>query len=174
MNLRAGQTVLVHAAAGDVGQFAVQLARLRGAQVIGTAPSQNQDFVRQLGAAFLDDTLGAFEQHLELVDAVLDTVGGELQIRSFAVVKPGGWVVSTVDIAPDWLHFQYPTVRTERILVQPSGTQLEHLAVLVENNQLKPNLGNVFPLEEVIQAHRLAQSQQAGGKIVLELRSGSP
>jgi NADPH:quinone reductase-like Zn-dependent oxidoreductase len=174
MNLRAGQTVLVHAAAGDVGQFAVQLARVRGAQVIGTAPSQNQDFVRQLGAAFLDDTLGAFEQHLELVDAVLDTVGGELQIRSFAVVKPGGWVVSTVDIAPDWLHFQYPTVRTERILIQPSGTQLEHLAVLVENNQLKPVLGNVFPLEEVIQAHRLAQSHQGGGKIVLELRSGSP
>jgi NADPH:quinone reductase-like Zn-dependent oxidoreductase len=172
MDLRAGQVILVHAAAGDVGQLAVQLAQIRGAQVIGTASSQNQAFVQQLGAAFLDDTLETFEQHLELVDAVLDTVGGEVQIRSFAVVKPGGWVVSTVETIPDWLHSQYPTIRAKHILVQPSGIQLEHLAVLVENNQLKPNLGKVFPLEEIIEAHRFAQSHQAGGKIVLELRSG--
>ena len=171
MNLRAGQTVLVHAAAGGVGQFAVQLAQVRGAQVIGTAQSKNREFVRQLGAAFLDDTTGAFEQNLELVDAVLDTVGGEIQIRSFTVVKPGGWVVSTIDAVPNWLRSQHPTIRAQHVLVQPSGTQLEHLAVLVENNQLKPFLGKIFPLEEVIQAHKFAESHHVDGKIVLEMKS---
>jgi NADPH:quinone reductase-like Zn-dependent oxidoreductase len=169
MDLRAGQTILVHTDAGGVGHFAAQLARVRGAQVIAIASGGNQEFVQQLGAAFLEDTVGAFEQDLELVDAVLDTVGGEVQIRLFAVVKPGGWVISIVDTVPDWLRSQHPTIRAQHILVQPSGIQLEHLAVMVENNQLKPNPGKVFPLEEVVEAHKFAESAHTEGKVVLEV-----
>jgi NADPH:quinone reductase-like Zn-dependent oxidoreductase len=174
MRLHAGQTILVHAAAGGVGHFAVQLARVRGARVIGTASSRNEAFVRALGAEFLDYTAAPFERGLEPVDAVLDTIGGAVHVRSFKVVKPGGWLVSVVDTAPDWLRSQRPDVRSELILVKPSSAHLEYLAGLVENGQLKPVLSKVFPLQEVAEAHALSERRRVSGKIVLEARSRSP
>ena len=174
MNLEPGQTLLVHAADGGVGHFAVQLAKARGARIIGAASSLSQALVQDLGAVFFDYNAAPFEHDLEPVDAVLDTLGGEIHRRSFEVVKPGGWVVSVVDDAPKNAREQRPDIRAERIQVKPSGLQLEHLASLIEDGQLRPVLGAVFPLEQVIQAHTLLERNRVGGKVILEVRARSP
>jgi len=96
-NLSAGQTVLIHAAAGGVGHFAVQFARWKGAKVIGTASARNEEFVRSLGADMVIDYTGRkFEEEVSGVDCVLDTQGGEVLERSLRVLKKGGIVVSTL------------------------------------------------------------------------------
>ena len=92
LELQAGQTVLIHAAAGGVGHFAVQLAKARGARVIATASAKNRDFVLGLGAdEVIDYRAYPFEEQVSGVDAVFDAVGGDTFTRSFGVVKPGGW-----------------------------------------------------------------------------------
>ncbi len=171
MKLQAGQTLLVHAAAGGVGHFALQLARARGASVIGMDSHHNRQLIRDLGAEFLDDTLEPFERHLEPVDAVLDALGGEVQARSLEVIKPGGYLVSLIEPVPESLHVHRPGVHTRYIVVKPSGLHLEHLAGLVERGQLKPTLSQIFPLEQVVEAHRFIEQHYVSGKIVLEMTS---
>jgi len=96
--LQAGQRILIHGAAGGVGLFAVQFARLKGAHVIGTASTANVDFVRSLGAeTVIDYTITPFEQAVHDVDVVLDTIGGDTLQRSMTVVKPGGILVSLLE-----------------------------------------------------------------------------
>ena len=169
MDLRAGQSLLVHAAAGGVGHFAVQLARARGARVIGTASGANRDFVTGLGAdAFVDYTAGRFEEAVGQVDAVLDAVGGETFTRSYSVVKPGGWLV-TIAASPKPEAAPRTDIHTERILVKPSYTDLEALAALYEAGQLRPHMSHTFPLDGVAEAHRLLEERHVVGKVVLEV-----
>ncbi len=169
MNLQAGQTLLVQAAAGGVGHYAVQLAKARGARVIGTASGANRDFVLGLGAdEFVDYTAGPFEDAVGQVDAVLDAVGGETFTRSYAVVKPGGWLVT---IAATLKPAEAPRtdIHAERILVKPSHTDLELLARLFEAGQLRPHVSRTFPLEQVADAHRLLEDRHVVGKVVLDV-----
>lgn len=167
MALRAGQTVLIHAAAGGVGHFAVQLARTRGAHVIATASAGNHDFVRALGAdEIVDYRARPFEEQVSGVDAVLDTVGGDTTARSVGVVRPGGHLVTIAAQAPAEAAAQRG-ITAERILVFPSRAQLAFLAAEFTAGRLTPHVSQTFPLERVADAHRALESGRIVGKIVL-------
>ncbi|HEY1386999.1 MAG TPA: NADP-dependent oxidoreductase [Ktedonobacterales bacterium] len=165
--LQAGQTVLVHAAAGGVGHVAVQLAKWRGARVIGTASARNADFLRGLGVdQVIDYTHERFEDVARAVDVVLDTQGDETQRRSFAVLKPGGMLVSITE-TPDEALAQTYGVRTARIRVRPSGEQMARIAELFESGKLRVEVARTLPLSEAADAHRLSETGHTRGKIVL-------
>ncbi len=167
--LTAGQTVLIHGAAGGVGSMAVQLAKWCGAQVIGTASAHNLAFLRELGAdTVIDYSTTRFEHVVNGVDVVLDTIGGETQQRSWSVLQPRGILVSIVEPPPPEMaaHSVQPS---EGILEIPGGQQLAEIARLVDAGQLKPIVSKVLPLWEVGQAHRLIESRHTRGKIVLQV-----
>lgn len=167
-NLSAGQTVLVHGAAGGVGIFAVQLAKWKGARVIGTASTSVIDMVRELGAdEVIDYKSTRFEQAVSDVDVVLDTQGGDTRERSWEVLKPGGILVSTVPpplaIPPErGLH-------GEMLMMQPNAAQLMEITKLLDAGEIRTVVERVLPLEEVRQAHELNQSGHTHGKIVLQI-----
>jgi NADPH:quinone reductase-like Zn-dependent oxidoreductase len=169
MHLERGQTVLIHAAAGGVGHYAVQLAKARGARVIASASAKNREFVLGLGAdEFVDYTARSFEEVVQNVDAVFDCVGGETLPRSFAVVKKGGWLVSIVAQPSEELAQQHG-IRIAQVLVHPSRTDLEHFAGLVAEGKLKSHVSQTFPLERVADAHRAQETGRTVGKIVLSV-----
>ncbi|PNY79529.1 NADP-dependent oxidoreductase [Deinococcus koreensis] len=169
MDLRRGQTVLIHAAAGGVGHLAVQLAKVRGARVIATASGRNLDFVRSLGAdEIVDYRARPFEEQVRGVDAVLDTVGGDTLPRSFGVLRRGGTLISIAG-QPSAEEAERWGVRAERILVYPSRAHLELLGKLVEAGRLRPHVSQTYPLEEVAEAHRALETGRTVGKIVLDV-----
>lgn len=169
MQLSAGQTILIHAAAGGVGHYAVQLAKARGAHVIATGSAKNREFILGLGAdQFVDYQERPFEQQISNVDAVLDTVGGDTLLRSFAVVKPGGWLV-TIAGQPDEAQARERGIQATRILVHPSRPDLDHFSKLVEAGQLRSHVSLTFPLDRVADAHGAQETGRTVGKIVLEV-----
>ena len=166
----ATKRVLVHGAAGNVGAFAVQLARRFANEVIATAFSRDVDYVRSLGADQVIDVQRArFEDVVAGVDVVLDTVGGETQDRSFAVLKPGGIMVSAV-APPDQRKAARHSVRALFFLVDVSSQRLEQIASLIEAGELTPSVGEVVPLSDARIAHEmLAGRPHKRGKIVLSV-----
>jgi NADPH:quinone reductase-like Zn-dependent oxidoreductase len=168
--LAAGQTVLIHGAAGGIGTFAVQLAKWRGAQVIGTASGHNLAFLRQLGVdQVLDYTATRFEAMVHNVDVVLDTVGGETQQRSWTVLRRGGRLVSVVEPPSPKLAEAHGVEQCVVSLQSPMNQVLTQLTGLVEAGQLKPIVSTVLPLAEVQRAHVLSESRHLRGKIVLQV-----
>lgn len=167
-NLSAGQTVLVHGAAGGVGIFAVQLAKWKGACVIGTASTSVIDMVRELGAdEVIDYKSTRFEQAVSNVDVVLDTQGGDTRERSWEVLNPGGILVSTVPPPP-----AIPPERGlhgEMLMMQPNAAQLMEITKLLDAGEIRTVVERVLPLQEVRQAHELSQSGHTHGKIVLQV-----
>lgn len=169
MNLQSGQTILIHAAAGGVGHYAVQLAKARGAHVIATGSARNREFILGLGAdQFVDYQERPFEQQVSNVDAVLDTVGGDTLPRSFEVVRPGGWLV-TIAGQPDEAQAQERGIQATRMLVHPSRADLDHFSQLVGARQLRSHVSQTFPLDRVADAHRAQETGRTVGKIVLEV-----
>ena len=167
-HLTNGQKVLIHAAAGGVGSMAVQLAKAKGAYVIGTASARNADFVRQLGVdELVDYQTTRFEDAVDNVDVVFDTVGGETQERSFQVLRPGGMLVSAVSPPSD--AGTASGVRVAMVEVQPSAAQLDEVTSLIDSGKVKPFVETVLPLSEVRQAHELSESGRTRGKIVLQI-----
>ncbi|MGH8522763.1 MAG: NADP-dependent oxidoreductase [Gammaproteobacteria bacterium] len=167
--LSTGQKVLIHAAAGGVGSFAVQLAKWKGAHVIGTASIRNQDVVKNLGAdETIDYRTTRFEEVIHEVDVVFDTIGGETQKRSWKVLKKGGILVSIVG-PPSAKEATAHGVRQASVFVQPSAAQLTELAKLVDSGKLKAIVETVLPLSEARRAHELSQAGHTRGKIVLEV-----
>jgi NADPH:quinone reductase-like Zn-dependent oxidoreductase len=168
-HLAAGQSVLVHAAAGGVGIFAVQFARWRGARVIGTASAGNHALVRELGAdAVIDYRTTRFEDAVREVDVVLDTVGGETQERSWGVLKKGGLLVSTVR-PPSEEAARAHGARPAYIFIGPNAGWLTEIARLIDAGRVRPVIGEVLPLAEARRAHELSQSGHARGKIILRV-----
>lgn len=169
-DLREGQRVLVHGAAGGVGHFAVQLARLRGAYVIGTASGRNLDFVRGLGAdEAIDYTAVPFEQAVRDVDVVLDTIGGETQDRSWGVLKPGGILLSTVQ-SPSADTAAAHGVRQGMVFAaMPNADALTRVAALIDAGRVKVEVSTVLPLQDVRRAHELSETKHTRGKIVLQV-----
>jgi len=167
--LRAGQKVLIHAAAGGVGNFAVQLAKAIGAYVIGTASSKNQAFLRELGVdQTVDYQKTRFEDAVRDVDVVLDTVGGETQERSFKVLKKGGVLVSLVQPPSQESATKYG-VRALFYGGHASSSDLTEIAKLIDDGKVKPVVGTVLPLADARRAHELSETGHAHGKIVLKL-----
>ncbi len=168
-NLAAGQTVLIHGAAGGVGSFAVQIARAVGADVIGIASPRNSDFVRQLGASnIIDYTSTRFEEAVRGVDVVFDTVGGETLERSYAVLKKGGVIVSIAGIPSQKLAETYG-IRARLLIVRPDGKQLELIGKLINRERIRPIISQVFPLSEARQAFERGQGGHTRGKVVLQV-----
>ncbi len=167
--LSAGQTVLIHAAAGGVGSMAVQVAKVRGAHVIGTASARNAEFVKSLGAdEVIDYTTTKFEDVVKDADVVLDLIGSETQARSFGVLKVGGWLVSAVS-PPSPEEAEKYGVKSAMITVQPNAAELKEMTALVEAGKLKTFVETVLPLSEARQAQDLGQSGRTRGKIVLQV-----
>lgn len=167
--LRAGQRVLIHGAAGGVGSFAVQLAKWKGAQVIGTTSTANVEFVRSLGAeTVIDYTLTPFEQVALEVDLALDTIGGETLRRSMSVVRPGGTLVSLLEEPSSELAQRYG-IHAKKNATAPTSGLLVIIAQLIEEGHIKPTIARTFSLREASQAHELSQSGHGRGRIVLHI-----
>jgi NADPH:quinone reductase-like Zn-dependent oxidoreductase len=166
--LQSGQSVLIHGAAGGVGSFAVQFAKAKGIRAIGTASGQNIDYVRELGARAIDYKATAFEQAISEVDMVLDLVGGETQIRSWDILKPGGILVSTAT-PPSEETARQRGVRATMMMVQPKASQLIEISNLIDTGLVKTLVENVFSLAEAQQAQMLSQQGHPRGKIVLQI-----
>jgi len=144
-HLGPGQSVLVHGAAGNVGAYAVQFARLVRARAIATARPSDIDCVYGLHAdEVIDYRATRFEDDLEPVDVVIDTVGGEVQRRSLSVIKPGGILVSSVS-KPDPQEAKRRGVRAEFILVGVTTSALARIASLVDAGEISTNVGAVLP-----------------------------
>lgn len=167
--LKPGQTVLVHAAAGGVGMFAVQFAKSKGARVIGSTSAKNADFVRSLGADEIFDYQSApFEEHLQGVDLVVDVLGGENAERSIGVLKPGGVLVSIVPASSGTAQRAMDAqVKAIPMRVHPDGAQLREIAALIEAGKAKTSIAATFPLAEAGRAQELSKVGRARGKIVL-------
>lgn len=169
-----GQTVLIHAAAGGVGSWAVGIARQRGATVIGTARPENADYVRGLGAeAVVDyrspDMQAQIMAHApEGVDVVLDAVGGEALSLSYQVVKSGGVIVGLVD-RPDLDQCVHKDLSATWLMVRPDGEQMAELAALVANGEVPLPEITPLPLEQIAEAHRLSKAGHVRGKLVLTI-----
>src|SRR5439155_5518204 len=143
-----GQTVLIHGGAGGVGTMAVQLAKWKGARVIATASQKNLQFLRDLGADEpIDYENQKFEDVAKDVDVVLDTVGGDTQARSWAVLKKGGILVSIVGQPSRQLANEHDA-RAAGILVKPDAQELEQIGKLIESGTVKPVVTQVFPLAD--------------------------
>jgi NADPH:quinone reductase-like Zn-dependent oxidoreductase len=168
-HLTAGQTVLIHGGSGGVGIFAVQIAKLRGARVIATASSTNQDLLKQLGVDQpIDYTTTKFEETAPDVDVVLDPVGKDTLARSYGVVKEGGIVmtlVSNLDKAELVKH----GIRGAGIAVHPDAKDLAEIAQLIDAGKIKPVVTKVLPLSEAVAAQRQAATHHTRGKIVLQI-----
>ncbi|MBZ5695174.1 MAG: NADP-dependent oxidoreductase [Acidobacteriia bacterium] len=167
--LSAGQTVLIHGAAGGVGSFAVQFAKLKGARVIGTASKKNHEFLRSLGAdETIDYNTTKFEDVVRDVDVVLDTITGETADRSWQVIKKGGIYVSIL-MPPSQEKAAAHGVRCAHTFVQPSVEQLNEIAKLVDSGKLKLTIEKVFPLAEARAAQESNAIGHTRGKIVLRV-----
>ncbi len=163
------QTVLIHAAAGGVGHFAVQLAKYKKAYVIGTASKRNEEFLRQLGAdEFIDYQSTRFDDVVKNVDVVFDTIGGDTQKRSWKVLKKGGILVSIVQ-PPSETEAEDHEVRQAYVFVQPNRQQLTEIAKLADDKIIKPTIEKVLPLSQARQAQELSQAGHTRGKIVLQV-----
>ncbi|WP_295895106.1 NADP-dependent oxidoreductase [uncultured Vibrio sp.] len=168
--LKAGDRVLIHNAAGGVGSFAVQIAKAKGAYVIGTASHSKKAYVEGLGVdEFIDYRAERFEDSVKDVDSVLVAVGADNTAeRSLSVVRKGGHVVSLLDEVEDDLAKQYG-VHFQRWWVTPNADDLQQIASLIDSGEIQVHIDKIFPLSEAKQAHALSESKRAQGKIVLNV-----
>lgn len=167
--LESGQSVLIHGAAGGVGTFAVQFARWKGAHVIGTASSKNAEFLKSIGSdEVIDYRNQRFEEIVNNLDVVLDTIGGDTFERSWEVLKPGGFLVSTVASIPEGAPQKYG-VRAKTLMTQADGRELAQIAAIIDKQKIKPVVTTVLPLTDARKAHEMSESRHARGKIVLRV-----
>jgi NADPH:quinone reductase-like Zn-dependent oxidoreductase len=168
--LEAGERVLVHGGAGGVGAYAVQLAAELGGQVTATGSARDAAFVRGLGAGdFLSAGDGRFEDAVSGVDVVIDTVGGAMTERSYAVMRPGGRLV-TLAAPPDQDAARAGGVHAMFFVVAPDPGELALLAGLVDQARLRPVVSQVFPLSEGRRAYESGRQPRPPGKTVLTVR----
>ncbi len=169
--LQAGQKILIHGAAGGVGSLAVQLAKWKGAYVIGTASGKNVSFLKELGASEVIDYKNEhFEEKLKDIDLVFDMIGGETQVKSLTVLKPGGILVSTVGIR-DMEALQAKGIHGEQYMAKSLPDQLKQLAELIDAGKIKPVIAQVMPLKDAARAHRISEEGHTRGKIVLKVKN---
>jgi NADPH:quinone reductase-like Zn-dependent oxidoreductase len=168
-HLQKGQTVLIHAASGGVGSFAVQLAHWKGARVLATASGSNVEFVRSLGADLvIDYKTTKFETVAKDVDVVLDLIGGDTQARSYAVLKRGGRLVATAQPpSPD--EAAKHGVQAVMMQMQANTDLLKQIAGLLDSGALRTTVSKTFPLAQAADAWKESRGGHTRGKIVLEV-----
>ncbi|MEK3995045.1 NADP-dependent oxidoreductase [Psychrobacillus sp. FSL K6-2365] len=171
-NIQKGDKVLIHAGAGGVGTFAIQLAKSVGAYVAATAGTHNVEFLKSLGAdEVIDYKKQDFEKVLSEFDFVLDSLGGENQEKSFTVLKEGGKLASIVS-EPNQEKAKQMNIKSGNVWLVPNGQQLEKIANLLGQNKLRVIIGHKFPFSEegIKEAHALSESHHAKGKIVIQIK----
>ena len=167
--LQAGQRVLIHAGAGGVGHLAVQFAKARGATVVTTVSTDDVAFARSLGAdEVIDHTQERFESRLAGIDLVYDLVGGETQERSWAVLKKGGALVSTVQ-EPSQEKANAIDVRAMRYTAEPDADQLREIDALIESGKVRPLVTRTFAYGDAKEALRGLEQGHGSGKRVLDM-----
>lgn len=166
-HLRSGERVLVHGGAGAVGTFAVQLANLHGAHVTATASARNVEFVRSLGAEqVLDRQVDRFEKHVQDIDVVFDTVGGETLERSWSVLKPSGRMITVTSGVENSTNDR---VKQAFFIVEPNQKQLVEIGRLLEAGQLQAIVDTVITLSRVPEAYAGQVPRQNRGKLVVSI-----
>lgn len=167
--IQAGQTALIHGGSGGVGSFAIQIAKARGARVIATASSANQDLLKQLGAdVAIDYTKQKFEEVAKDVDLVIDPVGRDTLARSYAVVKKGGIIITLISRC-DPAELAKHGIRGESLASHPNSNELAEITKLIEEKKLRPIVTQVFPLTDAAKADEQAETHHTRGKIVLKI-----
>lgn len=194
LQLQKGQKILIHAGSGGVGTFAIQLAKLMGATVVTTASDAGAKLVKSLGAdEIINYKTEKFEEILKNIDAVFDTLGGDILEKSFQVVKNGGKIVSVSGLPNARFGKEYGSgflktflfsvasnkltklekkhdVQYTFLFMKPSGEQLRIIANFIETGKIKPIIDKVFPFEDAQKAMEYAESGRAKGKIILKIR----
>jgi NADPH:quinone reductase-like Zn-dependent oxidoreductase len=167
--LSAGQTVLIHGGSGGVGSLAIQIAKTRGAKVIATASTANQDLLKQLGTdVAVDYTKQKFEDVAKDVDVVLDSVGKDTLARSYGVVRKGGIIVSLV-ARPNQSELEKHGIRGVALSVEPNSDELGEIGKLIDDKKIKVIVSETFPLEEARKAQERVATGHTRGKIVLKV-----
>lgn len=167
--LQAGQRVLIHAAAGGVGHFAVQMAKLKGAYVIGTASPRHESFLKQLGIdEIVDYTSIQFEDVVKDVDVVLDSVGFDTTARSMPLLKPGGHLLCIVT-PPDFEEAAKRQIEAHYVSGQPSTQILTEIADLIDAGKIKPTIQQTFSFEQINDALQMSKSLHVQGKLAVAL-----
>ncbi|KMM38267.1 NADP-dependent oxidoreductase [Guptibacillus hwajinpoensis] len=168
-DLQKGEKVLIHAGAGGVGSFAIQLAKYKGAFVATTASGKNEEYLKSIGADLVINYREQdFSEVVEEYDVVLDTMGGDIQDKSFSVLRGNGRLVSIVG-EPDKNKAKEMGVRSGNVWLEPNGEQLKEIASLMDRGEIKASIGHRFPFGEegIREAHALSESHHARGKIVI-------
>jgi NADPH:quinone reductase-like Zn-dependent oxidoreductase len=172
-NIQSGQTVLIHGGSGGVGTFAIQIAKIRGAKVIATASTTNQDLLKQLGAdVAIDYKTQKFEEIAKDVDVVLDGVGGDTLARSYPIVKKGGFVVSIV-ARLDQAQLEKHGIRGATVELESNGGELAQIGKLIGEKKIRVIVSQTFPLADAARAQAEADKGHTRGKIVLKVRDES-
>jgi len=167
--LSAGQTVLIHGGSGGVGTFAIQIAKARGAKVIATASTPNQELLKQLGTdVAIDYTKTKFEDIAKDVDVVLDSVGKDTLARSYGVVKKGGFIVSLV-AEPEQAELDKHGIRGAPLSVEPNSDELAEISKLIDEKKIKVIISQVLPLSDAAKAQAQTDTHHTRGKIVLKV-----
>jgi NADPH:quinone reductase-like Zn-dependent oxidoreductase len=165
--MHAGQRVLIHGGAGGVGHIAIQIAKAKGCWVATTMSGRDKDFVLGLGAdQAIDYKTEKFEDQVSDIDLVYDLIGGETQTRSFAVLKPGGALISTLQ-EPDKQKAKEKNLRTAHYMADANGAELSEIAKLIEAGKIEPHVAARFPLEQAAKAQDMLEKEHVQGKIVL-------
>lgn len=169
--IKEGDRVLIHGGSGGVGHLAIQIAKYFGAYVAATASGKNEELVKSLGAdQFINYQEEDFEQILSDFDFVLDTQGGEIQEKSYNILKKGGTLVSIV-APPDEEKAAEKGVLTGYFFLEPTGERMKALAKLIEEDHLKPIIGKTFPFtqEGLREAHDVSENESIPGKVVIHI-----
>lgn len=170
--VKAGDKVLIHAGAGGVGSFAIQIAKSFGAYVAATASENNEAFLKELGTdKFINYKEEDFETILNDYDIVVDTMGGEIQEKSFTILKKGGKLVSIAQ-PPDENTAKSKEVKAGFVWLEPDGGQLAELGKLMEKGDVKAYIGHSLSFSEdgLREAHKLSETHHAKGKIVINIK----
>jgi len=172
--LQRGQRVLIHGGTGGVGHLAVQLAKCKGAHVLATASTTSQAMLSELGVDQpIDYTKQRFDHIIGDIDLVLDTIGGETQQRSLAVLKKGGLLVSVAQ-RPDNAKAKALGVRSAFVWTESRSDQLTEIGRLIDDGKLRLSINRILPLSEARRAHQLSESGHVHGKIVLRVKDAQP
>jgi NADPH:quinone reductase-like Zn-dependent oxidoreductase len=168
-NVKAGDRVLIHGAAGGVGQYAVQFAKWKGAFVIGTCGPANVDFIRSLGAdQVVDYTTTSFDNAATELDIVLDTIGGATLEKSWSLVKQGGVLISLVAL-PSQEKANASNIKALKPTALASSKDLERIVQLISEDKVKATIAATFSLQDAGQAQALSQLGHGRGRIVLQI-----
>ena len=171
--IKKGDKVLIHAAAGGVGHYAVQIAKNFGAYVIGTASSANRNFVLQNGAdEFIDYTSEKFEEKLKDADIILDSISGsDHLLRSIESVKNGGKVISLKSSAEEKIadKIKEKNIFFQRIMVRSNGEDMKQIAKLLEEGKIHSHISQKFSFKNLLKAHQQIETGGTRGKIVVVL-----